>query len=186
MKKCVVWILFLTILTGCSNQPDGIEVGMELRSKLLQAPGCSFDSRITADYGDKIHTFTLTCNANSQGDISFTVEEPESISGITGRLTGEGGTLTFDDTALHFELLAEEQLSPISAPWIFLKTLRSGCITSSCLEEDRIRLSVDDSYEEDALNLDIWLNPEKKPEKVDILFDGRRILSISVENFVIL
>ena len=50
------------------------------------------------------------------------------LSGVvfTGKLTGEGGELIFDETALYFELLAEEQLSPNCAPWILVKTLRKG------------------------------------------------------------
>lgn len=186
MKKCAVWVLTFLLLTGCSGPPDEMDIGLELRSKLLQASACSFDAEITADYGDKIHTFVLNCNSNAKGDIAFTVMEPEAISGITGELSGEGGVLTFDDTALHFELMADDQLSPISAPWILLKTLRAGYMTSACVENGRILLSIDDSYEEDALRLDIWLDAENIPEQADILFDGRRILSVSVDDFEIL
>lgn len=177
--------MLLLFLSGCSGPPSEMETGMKLRSELLQASACSFKACVTADYGDEIHTFSMNCEANSDGDITFCVVEPEVISGITGKLSGSGGSLTFEDTALQFELLADDQLSPVSAPWVFLKTLRSGCITSCCTEDGRIRLSIDDSYEDDALQLDIWLNAENLPEETDILFDGRRILSVSVEDFKI-
>jgi len=186
LRKCAVLGLLFLLLAGCSGPPDEMQTGMELRSKLLQASECSFDANITADYGDKIHTFTMNCKADSKGNLTFIVVEPDSISGITGKLSGEGGKLTFDDTALHFELIAEEQLSPISAPWILMKTLRSGYMTSACREDGKIRLSIDDSYEKDPLRLDIWLNPEYKPDHADILYDGRRILSVDVVNFEIL
>lgn len=186
MKKCAVCVLIFLFLTGCSGPPDEMDIGLELRSKLLQASACFFTAEITADYGDKIHTFVLNCSADTKGEVAFTVMEPAAISGITGNLSGVGGTLTFDDTALHFELMADDQLSPISAPWILLKTLRSGYMTSACKEDGRILLSVDDSYEDDALRLDIWLDSENIPEQADILFDGRRILSVSVDDFEIL
>lgn len=163
-----------------------MELGLQLRSNLLQSAGCSFQAQVTADYGDKIHTFTLNCNADSEGDITFTVLEPDTISGITGTISGEGGSLTFDETALHFELLAEGQLSPISAPWIMLKTLRSGYITSCGRENEQVRLSIDDSYHENALRLDIWLDRDQHPQKTEILYEGRKILSVSVEQFKIL
>ena len=159
---------------------------MELRSKLLQASACAFDAAITADYGDKIHTFSMNCRVDSGGDVLFCITEPDTISGISGELSGEGGKLTFEDAALHFELLAEEQLSPISAPWIFIKTLRSGYITSGCRENGTVRLSIDDSYETDPLGLDIWLNQQQEPERAEILYDGRRILTVDVVNFQIL
>jgi len=66
-----------------------------------------------------------------------------------------------------------------------MKTLRSGNLTSACEEDGSIRLSVDDSYEDDPLRLDIWLNPETHPDRADILYDGRRILSVALENFEI-
>ncbi len=186
MKKYAVCIVLLLFLTGCSGTTDEMEIGMKLRSKLLQASECTFDANITADYGDKILNFSMNCKTDSTGDVIFTVSAPDTISGIAGKLSGEGGELTFDDTALLFSLMADDQLSPISAPWILMKTLRSGYIASTCTDEGKIRLSIDDSYEEDALRLDIWLNPEKQPEHADILYDGRRILSVDVVNFEIL
>ena len=186
MKKCAVCFLCLLLFSGCSKQPEEIKAGMELRSKLLQAESCSFETKIIADYGDKIHTFLMHCIIDSAGDISFTVIEPASISGISGKLTEEGGKLTFDETALHFDLMAEGQLSPISAPWILMRTLRKGYITSVCRENHAIRLSLDDSFNEIPLHLDIWLDSENNPKQADILYDGKRILSLNVINFEIL
>ena len=186
MGKFVVLCLLFVLLSGCDRSPEEMETAMELRTKLLQASGCSFDAKITADYGDKLHTFSMTCQADSNGKIVFTVTEPDTISGMIGTLSSKGGEITFADTALHFELLAEDQLSPVSAPWILMQTLRSGYLASACREEGGIRLSVDDSYEEDPLRLDIWLNSQDMPTHADILYDGRRILSLDVENFAIL
>ena len=186
MRKSVVFCLLLLLLTGCSGPPEEMEIGMELRTRLLQSSGCSFDAAITADYGDQIHTFTMVCSADSSGDISFAVTEPERISGICGSLSGQGGELSFKDTVLAFEFLAEEQLSPVSAPWIFLKSLRGGYLTSACREDGRIRLSIDDSYAESPLRLDVWLNEDDIPEYADVLYDGSRILSLTVANFEIL
>lgn len=186
MRKCAVCILLFLLLSGCSQQPDELETGMELRSKLLQASKCSFVADITADYGDKVHSFSMDCIVDSQGDLTFTVIKPDTISGISGTVNGKGGDFTFDEKVLHFELMAEDTLSPISAPWILMKTLRSGYIASACTENSMIRLSVDDSFDEDPLRLDIWLNAWNTPERADILHDGRRILSVSVADFEIL
>lgn len=157
---------------------------MDLRVKLLSS-GCTFDAEITADYGDEIYTFFVACEGDSQGNLAFTVTRPDSIAGITGVIGQEGGKLTFDDTALTFPLLADDQLSPVSAPWILLKTLRGGYLTAAGMEEDLLRLTIDDSYEEDALQLDIWLDGQDCPVRADILYDGRRILALTVTNFQI-
>ena len=46
------------------------------------------------------------------------------------------------------------------------------------------KLIIHDSYEEDSLQLDIWLDTEGLPVSAEILWQGRRILSLCVNNFV--
>lgn len=184
MKRIGAIFIVLILLTGCSSGESEINRAMELRAKLLRSD-CSFTAEITADYGDKVYTFVLACSGDARGDLAFEVVEPESISGITGTITGEGGFLTFDDAALQFDLLADDQVTPVSAPWIFLKTLRGGYLTAAGEEADLLRVTIDDSYEDDALQLDIWLNDENIPVQADILYDGLRILSLKVTDFVI-
>ncbi len=174
----------LLALCGCSSQNKELDAGMVLRDKLLSGEGCRFQAEITADYGDKLQTFAMSCEGDKQGAMTFAVTAPETITGITGNISEGRGQLTFDDTALYFDLLTDEQLSPVSAPWIFLKTLRSGYLTSAGKDGDQIRLTIDDSYEDDALQLDIWLEGGT-PVRAEILYDGRRILSLAVTNFEI-
>ena len=183
--KRLACLLLVLCLTGCVSAKSEIERGMALRSRLLQAESCSFDAAITADYGDHVYQFEIYCEGNSSGDLTFTVKSPESISGITGRMDAEGGKLTFDSTVLHFDPVADDQLSPVAAPWVFLNTLRSGYLTSAGMEEEFLRLTIDDTYEDDALQLDIWLGKEDIPIRCEILHDGRRILSLDVANFQI-
>ena len=185
MKRLWIWILVMTMLSGCSGENKEIEQAMALREKLLNAKGFSFSADITADYGDKLHLFSMDCQADEEGDLTFTVTKPETIAGITGRIQDEGGELTFDETVLFFELLTDEQLSPVSAPWILVKTLRSGYLTSACEEGEGLHLTIDDSYEDDALMLDIWLDGKNLPKRAEILYDGRRILTLDVKNAVL-
>ena len=93
--------------------------------------------------------------------------------------------MTFDDTVLFFDSMADDQISPISAPWVFLKTLRSGYLTSAGTEEEFLRLTINDTYEDDALQLDVWLGEGDVPVRCEILYDERRILSLTVTNFQI-
>lgn len=187
LLKRVGWIfVLLSLLVGCSPGNRALDQGMNFRSSLLSAQGCKFTANITADYGDALHVFTLECQGDENGSLTFSVSEPETISGITGTVSDTGGALTFDDTALCFPLLTDDQLSPISAPWIFLKTLRSGYMTSACMEDTLLHLIMNDSYEEDALQMDIWMDKDNVPIRSDILYDGKRILSLEIEGFAFL
>ena len=160
---------------------------MTFRASLLSGMGCQFQAIVTADYQQELYQFTLDCQCDEQGTLRFSVVEPESISGIEGVISGEGGKLTFEnEKALVFETLADGQVTPVTAPWLLVKTLRGGYVTSCALEEDLMRVSIDDSYRDDALRLDIWFTDDNLPKHAEILWADRRILSLEVTRFEIL
>ena len=175
----------LAVLSGCSHGNDATAQAMDLRAKLLSADGYSFDTEITADFGDKVYTFAMNCQADNGGNVTFTVTFPQTIAGISGEIDSNGGKLTFDDVALTFDLLANGRFSPVSAPWVLMKTLRSGYLTSAGMDGDCLQMTIHDSYEEDALRLDIWLGKDDLPRTADVLHEGRRILSLDIKDFVL-
>lgn len=185
MKRITAVLIAIVILTGCTGKRDELDRAMKLRASLLGCLGCSFDVTISADYGDEVHQFAMSCQSGGRGDLQFTVTQPESIAGITGTISSGEGKLTFDDVALQFPLLADEQVTPVSGPWILMKTLLGGYLTAANEEEDLLHLTINDSYEEDALQMEIWLNADDLPINAEILYDGRRIVTMTVENFQI-
>ena len=183
MKKFAAALCLLLMLTGCSGTDQELRRAMDLRQTLLDSSGCSFLCDITADYGDAIHRFSVDCRGDNQGNLTFTVTAPETISGVTGFISEQGGQIIFGETALQFPLLTDRQLSPVSGPWIFLRTLRSGYLMNAGKEEDLIHVGARDSYEEDALLADLWLGPGDLPQKAEILYRGRKILTLEIQNF---
>lgn len=183
MKQLICLICILVMLTGCNKTTDAMDVAMQFRQELNTAASCSFDAKITADYGNTCYTFLLNCETGNSGTLKFAVAAPESIRDITGSVSDAGGQLTFDDAALSFPLLADQQLSPISAPWILLKALRGGYISSAGTVNDQVRLIVEDSFEKDPLTIHIWLDADNNPVLGEIYHDGYRILAVEVENF---
>lgn len=186
MKRIIAIVCLLFLLAGCAGNGGEMDRAMSLRAKLLAGQGASFETDITADYGDKFYTFSMGCETDAQGNLTFTVLEPTSIAGITGTVAQGSGKLTFADKALAFDIMADGQVSPVSGPWVLMKTLRSGYLTSCTEEGDTLRLAVDDSYADDALHLDIWLDEKDIPIRGEIFWQGRRILSLEVKNFKIL
>lgn len=182
MKRLALVCLVLFLLCGCSTNSADMDRAMALRGKLQQKE-VSFDASITADYGDKVHTFALQCQGDTIGNMKFTVTAPESIAGITGTVAKGNGKLTFDEKILAFDILADDLISPVSGPWVLLQTLRSGYLTSCSNEGELLRVSIDDSYEKNALHLEVWLNHEDTPQQCEIYWQGRRLLSIDVKNF---
>ncbi len=185
MKRIGALLLAALCLTGCKGKNEPLKRGMELRASLLSG-SCSFLAQITADYGDSFYTFEAECTGYCDGRLEFTVTQPESIAGIKGAVDKGTGNLIFDGTALEFPLLADGQVTPVSAPWLFLKTLQGGYLTSAGEDGDRTRLTINDSYEEEALQFDIWLDENQIPVQADILYAGRRILAMTIEDFTML
>lgn len=182
MKRVWLFLCGVVLLTGCGKNRE-LDQAMRLRGAMLKAERVSFETRVAADYGDKVHSFTLDCVSDNTGSLLFTVKKPDTLAGITGKIAATGGELTFDDTALAFPLLAEDRLAPVSAPWLLVKTLRSGCITGAGMDGEALRFTIDDRYEEDALTLDVWADGENRPLRSEISWAGQKILTMDVENF---
>lgn len=185
MRRFPVVLLLVMFLFGCSNSDSQLNRVLQLRDTVLKCQSCSFTAVITADYGDMTHTFEMICYADSGGNMTFEVIEPETISGITGKISSDAGMLTFDDQVLMFEMLADDQITPVSAPWLMLRTLRSGYISTCGQDEQNLRVQIDDSYFEDSLRADIWIDENNVPVRAEFVWKGKRIVSIDVADFII-
>lgn len=175
-------ISVLILLTGCANRDAPIARAIELRNEIENSNGCTFCATITADYGKEIYNFSMDCKADKEGNLSFTVTAPETISGITGTIDAKEGALLFEDKVLAFQTIADGIVTPVTAPWIMMKTLKSGYLESCIETETGFDISADDSYAEGSLHLNISIK-ENQPSSAEIFCDGRRIITVSVENF---
>lgn len=185
MKRIFLILLILATLCGCSDVSEEMDRAMALRGKIQQKE-VTFDVDITADYGDKVYSFSMECHADTLGNLKFKVTTPESISGVTGIVSKGSGKLTFDAQALAFDILADDLISPVSGPWVLMETLRGGYLNSCAREGELLRVSIDDSYEKNALHLEIWLDSQDVPRQCEIYWQGRRLLSMNVTNFTFL
>ena len=186
MKRVLgLWVIVF-LFSGCSGPDRNMTQVLQFRESLMQSEGCAFRAKIAADYGQQVYHFTVDCTSDKEGNLSFTLVEPESIAGISGEIRADGGRLLFDSTVLGFPLLADGNLAPVSGPWVFLCALRSGYITSCGNTEEGILVTVNDSYAEDALELNVWVNHQLAPLRGEILWKGRRVLSLELDNFEIL
>ena len=183
LRRFLVIMLCFIFFVGCDAGEDAMDDALQLRQNLFGCSHCSFDCTITADYSDRIYSFSLQCSFDGQGNMEFSVIEPNSISGITGKMDAKGGKLTFDDQVLMFPMLADGYISPVSAPWLLMQTLRGGYIHSAVQTENGGYFVYHDTFCEESLQVDVWTDDSGNPNAAEILWKGRRILTVTVTNF---
>ena len=174
--------LFLVFLLGCSGPDPAMEAALDLRSRCLASPSIRFRAEIRADYITGFEEFTLDCETSPDGAVAFRVVHPEEIADICGTVQQDEGTVEFDGAVLAYPLMAQERLSPLSGPWVVMKAIRSGCILAAGREGELVHVTIDDSYEDNALTVDLWLE-DGLPEEAEIAWEGRRVLSMTFDDF---
>jgi len=178
--------MLLAFVTGCNKQDTCLSNVLRFRNDLLSAELCSFDTVVTADYGDSTVSFKLHCEFDSNGDMLFSVLSPETISGITGTVSQLEGHLTFDDEAVVFSLLADGLITPVSAPWLMVRALRSGYVNSCTENNEPMSIVLDDTFRAESLKVIVKADNDVHPVSAEIIWQNRSIMFLEVENFTLL
>ena len=182
MKRIAVSVLLVCFLFGCSYGTDPLERPLKFREALNNASEVEFKAKVTADYFEELYTFEMDCAVDELGELSFRVCAPQTIAGITGFISDELN-LTFDDTVLALKPVDGDQASPIMAPWLLIKALKSGYIYACTALDSGYCVSVRDSYEDDAMLLEVKFDEYDNPLFAEFFCNDRRILCIELEAF---
>ena len=186
MKRLFTLLVIILFLPGCSSHSERLNQAMKMRGTLNKAQGCRFTAENTADYGKEVYTFSMDCRWDNGGILTFEVVKPESISGITGKISNEGSSLTFDGKVLAFQSIADDYITPVTAPWLFVKTLAGGYIESVAKEDTLLHILAQDTYASESMTMDIWITEENLPTRAEMVWKGKRILTLNVKNFAYL
>ena len=157
-----------------------------LRTQIESCKSYRFSVSVAADYGETVSEFVLSCTSDQKDNLKLTVVEPDTISGITCEVSGTSGKIVFDDKLLAFELLADGLVSPVSAPWFLMRSLRSGYIRSCSEMEGKTFLRIDDTYGQISYSVELWLDENLKPASAEVIWEGKRIMSMIISDFEIL
>lgn len=186
MKKCISLVVVLTLLmfSGCGNDSDVVDGVVSLRNKVLSSVSCSFIADVTVDYGESLYSFSANCCLDSENNMEITILEPSSIAGIKASITAESGKLTFDEQVLLFETVADGQIAPVGMPWLLMEALRGGYISMCSSQAAGVFARIDDSYKGTNFCLDLRLDNQNMPVSAEIIWEGKRIVSMTIMDFV--
>ena len=140
---CVpMMILLLSACTGGAEGNEAEELALQIRGEYLAMGSCAGQAAITADYGQRVYQYELAVAVDGE-EITLTLSAPDTVAGITARVTGQDGQLEYDGLSVETGPLDPEGLSPVSAVPALLEGARSGYIVSCALEEDGTLLRMD-------------------------------------------
>lgn len=145
MRKLLLCVLMTTLLlTGCGKAgvSEAEELALTIRGEYLAMDGCAARAAITADYGQRVYRYGLAVAVSGE-ETALTLSAPETVAGLTARMTGEENLLEFDGVCVETGPLDETGLTPVSAVPALLEAAKSGYITACALEEDGAVLRVD-------------------------------------------
>ena len=181
-KKFALLLTLISIfLTGCAAKSPA-QQPLTFRTALLEAGGCSFTAVVTADYGEKVYSFTLDCSCT--GDKTrLCVLEPESIAGIAATVSGDGAVLEFDGAELEFGKLANGFPSPVAAPWLLGQCWTGEYIAWAGPDGDLERITYLRGYDDEELTVDTWLDKNGVPVYAEAAQDGVRCLTVEIKDF---
>ena len=182
--KLAAIILICFILSGCKPDNTTLTQITDLRQDLCAAEQCSFKATITANYPDECYIFQMNCQSDNSDSLQFQVISPKTICGINGSISQTGANLTFDDQVLIFPVLAGGRASPVCAPYYFINTLRSGYIAGYSQLEDSILIQMNDTYNNDSLQVEIQTDRNLVPISADIYYQNNCILSLEITDFM--
>ena len=145
MRKCVICVLMTTLLlAGCGTAgvSEAEELALTIRGEYLAMDRCAVQAAVTADYGQRVYRYEMAVSVNGE-ETSLTLSAPETVAGLTARLSGEENLLEFDGVSVETGPLDGDGLTPVSALPALLEAARSGYITACALEEDGTLLRMD-------------------------------------------
>ena len=130
-------LMMTLLLSGCGGGEgqQALNAALTIRSEFLALSAFSTQAELTADYGQRIYTYTLDISADTEETV-LTVREPELVSGITARIRDDSGFLEYDDLCLETGPLTADGLTPLSAIPAMLDAVRGAYILSCGFGDD--------------------------------------------------
>ena len=185
---CVpMMILLLSACTGGAEGNEAEELALQIRGEYLAMSSCAGQAAITADYGQRVYQYELAVAVDGE-ETTLTLSAPDTVAGITARVTGQDGQLEYDGLSVETGPLDPEGLSPVSAVPALLEGARSGYIVSCALEEDGALLRMDCGDPEGTpgtgSEVSLWFDASTHaPSRGEISVDGFRAILCEFTDF---
>lgn len=136
MRKFLCALMMILTLTACGGTGGGKEaeeLALTIRGEYLAMTSCAANAVLTADYGQRIYRYEVAAAVTGEETV-LTLSAPDTVAGLTARLSGKEGRLEFDGAILETGALSGDGLTPMTAIPALLQAARSGYLDTCTLE----------------------------------------------------
>lgn len=188
-KRLLFLPMMLLLLTGCSGgqeNENGAEAqAVAIRGEYMAMTSYSLQAQVNADYGQRVYDFTLSVTWDGE-ETTVVIREPEMLAGVTARITGDEGTLEYEDLSLETGFLDEDGLSPVSALPALMEAARSQYIDRCTLTDGMLEVHCADPEQKAGTGREVtlWFDTQTHALTAgEISQDGRRVIACEVTEF---
>ena len=178
-KTFLTALMMTLLLTGCAGKEETRQFEI-WRETVAGAEEITFSARITAELEDTAAVYGGRVRATPT-QTAVTVTLPETIQGVTFRISGTGRTLEYD--GLLLELTPErDDLSPAAAPEVLLRAIREGSVLYTGREGERLTAALEAPGGE---TVTLWRTQEDIPVYAEIGRDNTTELKLQISEWKI-
>lgn len=188
-KRLLFLPMMLLLLTGCGGgqeNENGAEAqAVAIRGEYIAMTSYSLQAQVNADYGQRVYDFTLSVTWDGE-ETTVAIREPEMLAGVTARITGDEGTLEYEDLSLETGFLDEDGLSPVSALPALIEAARSQYIDRCTLTDGMLEVHCADPEQKPGTGREVTLWFDSQTHALtagEISQDGRRVIACEVTEF---
>lgn len=173
-------MMLLFLLCACGRkETDPLQAPMDFRGTLLAQGGCHFVAEACAETGDRAWELTLDCVLDAEGSGTVTVLAPETIAGVTARIEGTDGSLSYDTLVLGLGTLSDSELAPAAAPGRLVRAWARDWISSAGAEDGSLLVC----YGGQAMEVRTRFGADGTPVQAELLQNGKTCFTAELQNF---
>ena len=148
LRLCLPMMILL-VLAGCGRLPvsPAEQQALQARGKYLEMTVWSARAQITADYGQRVYTFSVTASGDAEQTL-LVLTAPETVAGMATRMGAEGTVLE------ELPLEVYQQYSDLFTEEVYKAIDLNTCVSTRISEGGTSVASVEKqiAYVKDKLN----------------------------------
>jgi len=182
LHRSIILLFFALILlplSACSTQQSAGERIQEIQTQ-FQTSSQRFSAHITADYGDRVHHFTLRFDSGAD---TLEVLMPEILAGIQIGISESGTVLHYEGAVLDTGPLTADGLSPLAALPTIVHQWREGFVVEAHYEtfQSIPVVAMTSHISDNALHITRFDRVTGIPVQAEIIADGFVIITCIFE-----